>query len=129
MNEVHKRDIKRIFKNEKMKELLYPLSVSLFFYGLTLIIYPEIMNTYEVYEIVTNIVSPLIFGSIFIFLSIGMLLSYKFKIKLLLVIFSILSLSLSAMFTVSFIIADPPNTVWILTALFTYMSLTLIRRL
>lgn len=90
------------------------LSFMAILYGFTIFMRPEILETYKVYAMIREITDNHKIGIIFIILGIGKLIGIiknNKKIKK----FSVQGLLfLWLLFTISFFITPPPNTVWIL---------------
>lgn len=129
VNEKYKKEVKHILIRKEVRLILYPLSISIFLYGLWMFSFSSIMGDFKVYEFITPFVNNYQVGSIFMLLSIIMLLSFRFRKRALLFCAGIISLAIWSMFTVSFLMSPPPNTIWILSALLSFLSLLLIRRL
>lgn len=129
VNEKYKKEVKHILKIEKLRLVLYPLVVSTFLYGVWMFSFSSIMGTFKVYDFITPFVNNYQVGSIFMLLSIIMMLSFKFRKRSLFLFMCLISLAIWSMFTVSFLMSPPPNTIWILSALLSYLSFILIKRI
>ena len=128
MSEAHKAEVHKVIRSEKVKVLLYPVAFFALVYGIWISIQPTILRNYDVYRLISNIVEPYQIGGIFIALSVGMLVSYWLSNRKLLFTFTMLLMIIWSVFTVSFIISPPPNTVWLLSATWMYFSFELVRR-
>ena len=104
------------------------LSIFSIFYGIQLIRFPEISNSYQVYELIQEIVvnGPTI-GFIILLLGImkliGLIINNKHLKRI-----GLIGLMMSyAMLAISFLISTPPNTISILTgyAVYTVLSISL----
>ena len=128
MSEAHKAEVHKVIRSEKVKVLLYPVAMFSLVYGLWISIQPSILRNYDVYRLISNILEPYQIGGIFIALAVGMLVSYLLRSRKLLFTFTMLLMIIWSVFTVSFIISPPPNTVWLLSATWMYFSFELVRR-
>lgn len=128
MSDQHKQVINKVIRTEKVKVLIYPITIFAILYGLWNSIYPGILNNYQVYHLISSILEPHQVGGMFIIVPILMLIGYFLNIRKLLFLSSIALLILWSTFTVAFIISPPPNTVWLLSATWTYFSFELVRR-
>ena len=128
MSEAHKAEVHKVIRSEKVKVLLYPVAFFALVYGIWISIQPTILRNYDVYRLISNIVEPYQIGGVFIALSVGMLVSYWLSNRKLLFTFTMLLMIIWSVFTVSFIISPPPNTVWLLSATWMYFSFELVRR-
>ena len=106
---------------KKVKEHLvhyyfsYLLSLTSVAYGWKLVIHPEILQTYRVYQKIRDVFDHRFIGVFFIILgasyAIATMLDFKRIKRLLLPVFSFIW----TFFSFSFILSEPPNTVGILT--------------
>ena len=128
MSEAHKAEVHKVIRSEKVKVLLYPVAMFALVYGLWISIQPSILRNYDVYRLISNILEPYQIGGIFIALAIGMFVSYWLRSRRLLFTFTMLLMIIWSVFTVSFVISPPPNTVWLLSATWMYFSFELVRR-
>ena len=128
MNNYQKKQIHRIIEYEKIKTLLYPTIIFSFIYGFWIAIFPDILNTFSVYHYIRAIFNPWEVGGLFMVLSTGILIAFHFKWRKTLLILSNILMMLWSMFTVSFLITTPPNTVWLYAIIMTYFSFSLVRR-
>ena len=106
---------------QKIKEHLvhyyfsYLLSLTSMAYGWKLVIHPEILQTYKVYQKVRDVFDHRFIGVFFILLGVSYAIATVFDFKrikrLLLPIFSFIW----TFFSFSFIVSEPPNTVGMLT--------------
>ena len=123
-----KEIVQKVIRDEKVKVLVYPVSIFALIYGVWMFVKPEILETYKVYSMISNIVTPQQVGSVFITIAIIMLVGYKLKHRNILYISSLAILSVWSVFTFAFLFSPPPNTVWILALTWTYFSFELTRR-
>lgn len=128
VSEKQKREVRHLLNREKIRVLLYPLTIATLLYGVWLSTFPNILERYAVYNHINDFVTPWQVGISFIVLPIIIFIAFKLNYRLLLLIASLILLMLWSMFTVSFFLSPPPNTVWIFTALLAYMTFSLIRR-
>ena len=128
MSEKNKQVVNGVIRSEKVKVLLYPTALFAFIYGVWISVQPSILRNYDVYNLISNILEPYQIGGFFIGLATVILMSYWLDQRKLLFIASMLLLTLWSVFTVSFVISPPPNTVWLLSATWTYFSFELVRR-
>lgn len=128
MNNYQKKQIHKIIEYEKIKTLLYPTIIFSFIYGFWIAIFPDILNTFNVYHYIRAIFNPWEVGGLFMILSTGILISFHFKWRWTILILSNALLMLWSMFTVSFFITTPPNTVWLFALTMTFFSFSLVRR-
>ena len=106
---------------QKIKEHLvryyfsYLLSLTSMSYGWKLIIHPEILQTYRVYQKIRDVFDHRFIGVFLLLLgtsyAIATVFNFKIIKRLLLPVFSFIW----TFFSFSFILSDPPNTVGILT--------------
>ena len=106
---------------QKIKEHLvhyyfsYLLSLTSMAYGWKLVIHPEILQTYRVYQKIRDVFDHRFIGVFFILLGASYAIATIFKFKkikqILLPVFSFIW----TFFSFSFILSEPPNTVGILT--------------
>src|SRR5699024_4958873 len=93
----------------------YLLALTSMAYGWKLIIHPEILQTYKVYQKIRDVFDHRFIGVFFLLLgasyAISTMLDFKRIKRLLLPIFSFIW----TFFSFSFILSEPPNTVGILT--------------
>ena len=93
----------------------YLLSLTSMAYGWKLVIHPEILQTYKVYQKIRDVFDHRFIGVFFILLGASYAISTVFDFKrikrLLLPVFSFIW----TFFSFSFIISEPPNTVGLLT--------------
>lgn len=128
MSEKNKQVVNKVIRNEKVKVLLYPTALFAFIYGVWISIQPSILKNYDVYNLISKIVEPYQIGGVFIMLSVIIFMSYWLDQRKLLFVSSMMLLIIWSVFTVSFVISPPPNTVWLLSATWTYFSFELVRR-
>lgn len=128
LNNHQKKQIRRIIEYEKIKTLLYPTIIFTFIYGFWIAIFPNILQTYSVYHYIRAIFEPWEVGGLFMALSTGILLAFHFNWRWTILILTNALLMLWSMFTVSFLITTPPNTVWLYAIIMTYFSFSLVRR-
>lgn len=128
MNKQQKKQIHRIIEYEKIKTILYPTIIFTFIYGFWIAVFPNILLTYSVYYYIRSIFEPWEVGGLFMVLSIGILLAFHFDWRWTILILTNALLMLWSMFTVSFLITTPPNTVWLYAVIMTYFTFSLVRR-
>lgn len=107
--------MKKIKENIVYYYFSYLLALTSIVYGWKLIVHPEILQTYEVYQKVRNVFDHRFIGVFLLLLGVSYAISTMFNFKrikqILLPIFSFIW----TFFGFSFILSDPPNTVGILT--------------
>ena len=128
VDENKKMEVQEIFQNVKIESSLYPLAVASILYGIQLSVFPGILNTYSVYALIDDFVNHWEVGSLFIVLPLVMLIGFKLRWRVAMIISSTLLLMLWSLFTVAFLLSPPPNTVWIFAALMMYLTFSLTRR-
>lgn len=128
MSEQQKKEIRKILQREKLRAIIYPVATASFLYGLWLILFPGILNTYRVYSLINQVITHWQVGSIFVLLSLVTIFSFRFGHRMALLYTSVLLQMVWTMFAVSFLLSPPPNTVWIFAATMAYLSFTLCRR-
>ena len=106
---------------QKIKEHLvhyyfsYLLSLTSMSYGWKLVIHPEILQTYRVYQKIRDVFDHRFIGIFLLILGVSYMVATVFDFKkfkqILLPVFSFIW----TFFSFSFILSDPPNTVGILT--------------
>lgn len=128
MSEKNKQVVNGVIRSEKVKVLLYPTALFAFIYGVWISVQPSILRNYDVYNLISSIVEPYQIGGIFIVIATVIFMSYWLNQRKLLFIAAMILLVIWSVFTVSFVISPPPNTVWLLSASWTYFSFELVRR-
>lgn len=84
-----------------------------FLYGLQIFLFPDILNNYRVYQIVSSLFDAHFVGSLFMILGILKIVGVAFNVPMIKKI-ALISLGfLWTLFGVSFLISPPPNTIWI----------------
>lgn len=106
---------------QKIKEHLvhyyfsYLLSLTSMSYGWKLVVHPEILQAYRVYQSIRDVFDHRFIGVFLLFLGVSYAISTVFDFKrikrILLPVFSFIW----TFFSFSFILSEPPNTVGILT--------------
>lgn len=117
-----------VLKWEKLKVLIYPVAIPTFLYGLWITMFPSILETYDVYDLINEFVASWEVGSLFMASGILSFVFFKTKSRKLLMITGMVILMLWTMFAVSLISTPPPNTVWIFAATMSYISYSFVRR-
>ncbi|WP_213810595.1 hypothetical protein [Jeotgalicoccus sp. WY2] len=128
MSEKNKQVVNKVIRNEKVKVLLYPVAFFALIYGVWISVQPSILRNYDVYNLISSIVEPYQIGGLFIAIATVIFMSYWLNQRKLLFIAAMSLLVIWSVFTVSFVISPPPNTVWLLSATWTYFSFELVRR-
>ena len=128
MSERNKQVVNKVIRNEKVKVLLYPVAFFALIYGMWISVQPSILRNYDVYNLISNLVEPYQIGGLFIVIATVIFMSYWLNQRKLLFIAAMSLLVIWSVFTVSFVISPPPNTVWLLSATWTYFSFELVRR-
>lgn len=128
MSEKNKQVVNGVIRSEKVKVLLYPTALFAFIYGVWISVQPSILRNYDVYNLISSIVEPYQIGGLFIVIATVIFMSYWLNQRKLLFIAAMSLLVIWSVFTVSFVISPPPNTVWLLSATWTYFSFELVRR-
>lgn len=104
------------------------LSIFSIFYGIQLIRFPEISNSYKVYELIKEIiVDGRTIGFVILLLGVAKLVGIITNNKFLKRVGLIGLMMAYAMLAISFFISTPPNTISILTgyAVYTVLSISL----
>lgn len=104
------------------------LSVGSLIYGLQLIRYPQILTNFSVYQNIVNVFNPRYVGLVFILLGIlklvGLIFDYQ-KLKH----YSLVGFTyVWSFFSLSFLLSQPPNTVWIFALIMTVLSISISTR-
>ncbi len=99
------------------------LSVVTVLYGLQLYIHPEILRSYEVYRLIDNLFDDRFISIAFIVVGfaklIGIIGNFKYVKR-----WSLVSLTFFwTLFGVSFLLSEPPNTVWIFSLSMAFLSM------
>ena len=94
-----------------MDSLVVGLTSVLF--GMQLILYPHILQTYKIYTLIREMFDNTIIGACFIVLGLGKIISVIFNIKVLKKISIRGLLFLWLVFFIAFLATPPPNTVWV----------------
>lgn len=128
MSEKNKQVVNGVIRSEKVKVLLYPTALFAFIYGVWISVQPSILRNYDVYNLISSIVEPYQIGGLFIVIATVIFMSYWLNQRKLLFIAAMSLLVIWSVFIVSFVISPPPNTVWLLSATWTYFSFELVRR-
>ena len=101
----------RLLITLKLDSLVVSLTSILF--GMQLILYPHILQTYKVYTLIRELFDNTVIGLAFIILGLAKLIGIWFDYKLLKQ-FSIRGLLfLWLVFFMAFLVSPPPNTVWV----------------
>lgn len=90
-------------------------------YGVTIYVYPKILEEYQVYGMIRDVFDSHKIGLVFIVLGLGKLIGIATNMKWLRTISLRLLTFLWTFFLIAFIITPPPNSVWIMAALFIYL--------
>lgn len=120
--------VDEVLKWEKLKVLIYPVAIPTFLYGLWITMFPSILATYDVYNLINEFIASWEVGSLFMASGVLAFVFFKTKTRRLLMIVGIVILMLWTMFAVSFISTPPPNTVWLFAATMSYISYSFVRR-
>lgn len=88
------------------------LSIVSVLYGSMLLIYPQILQGYRVYDLIDDIFDNYFIGTVFIILGCLKLLGIWLNNKKIKHTSLILLATVWSVFSVSFLITPPPNTVW-----------------
>lgn len=88
------------------------LSIVSILYGSMLLIYPQILQGYRVYDLIDDIFDNYFIGAVFIILGCLKLLGIWINNKKIKHTSLILLATVWSVFSVSFLITPPPNTVW-----------------
>ena len=88
------------------------LSIVSVLYGSMLLIYPQILQGYRVYDLIDDIFDNYFIGTVFIILGCLKLLGIWINNKKIKHTSLILLATVWSVFSVSFLITPPPNTVW-----------------
>lgn len=99
------------------------LSLTTFFYGYQLFMHPEILESYDVYKLINNLFYQRFISLFFIILGvlklIGILGNYKYVKRWSLVMLTFVW----TLFGVSFLLSEPPNTIWIFALSMSLLSM------
>ena len=95
----------------KMDSLVVGLTSVLF--GMQLILYPHILQTYKIYTLIREMFDNTIIGTCFIVLGLGKIIGVIINNKILRKISIRGLLFLWLVFFIAFLVSPPPNTVWV----------------
>lgn len=90
-------------------------------YGATLYIYPQILEEYRVYSMIRDVVDSHKIGLVFILLGLAKLIGIATNARWLRMLALRFLTFLWTFFLMAFVITPPPNSVWIMAALFVYL--------
>jgi len=90
-------------------------------YGITLYVFPKILETYQVYGMIRDVFDSHKIGLVFIILGLAKLIGIATNKRWLRIIALRLLTFLWMFFLFAFIITPPPNSVWLMAALFLYL--------
>lgn len=125
-------EIRGLIREGKVKVVLWPVIVATFLYGFWIFKHPGILGGYDVYTHIASMTNNYVIGAVFMLIALLLsVLSFrdtgdKKNVLLLIAICALLFIWIA--FTVAFLLATPPNTVWIFSALMTYLSFEVARR-
>lgn len=99
------------------------LSLTTFFYGYQLYTHPEILTSYDVYKLLDNLFDQRFISIVFIVLGIlklvGIIVNHKYIKR-----WSLVTLTFVwTLFGVSFLLSEPPNTIWIFALSMSLLSM------
>ena len=99
------------------------LSIVTILYGWQLIVHPEILRDYQVYRLIDNLFDDRFISVLFVIVGfaklIGIIGNFKYVKR-----WSLVSLTfLWTLFGVSFLLSEPPNTVWVFALSMAFLSL------
>ena len=99
------------------------LSLTSLFYGYQLFTHPEILKSYDVYKLLDNLFDQRFISIFFIILGllklVGVIGNYKYVKRWSLVLLTFVW----TLFGVSFLLSEPPNTVWIFALSMSLLSM------
>lgn len=125
-------EIRGLIREGKVKVVLWPVIVATFPYGFWIFKHPRILEGYDVYAHIADMTNSYVIGAVFMLIALLLsVLSFrntegKRDVLLLIAICALLFIWIG--FTVAFLLATPPNTVWIFSALMAYLSFEVARR-
>lgn len=105
----------------KWDSLVLSIVTSLF--GIQLFIHPEILRTYEVYKLIDNLFDNRFISVVFVIIGLVKLIGIIFNLKIVRR-WALVSLTFFwTLFGVSFLLSEPPNTVWIFALAMAFLSM------
>lgn len=114
-----------MFKKLVLKGDSFILSVGTILYGLQLLIHPRILTTYEVYQILNGMFDERIISILFIALGLLKIIGLVYDLKKIKRISLSLMAGLWLIFSVTFILSEPPNTIWLLSLMMALFSVNI----
>lgn len=100
----------------------YLLSLGSFIYGLQLVVHPEILQTYHVYQRIRDIFDHRFIGLFFVVLGLVYAFGTIMRINRLKQFLLPLFTFIWSFFGLSFWLTEPPNTVWALSLIMALLS-------
>lgn len=92
-------------------------------YGYQIITNPVIFENYRVYQVISNVASPLLLGLVFILLGVAKLVGILTKNKCLKRYSIVVLAAMWSVFCVSFLFSALPNTIWIFSLSMTLLAI------
>lgn len=122
------KEVRHALRHEKIRVLIWYVILVPLAYGSWIIINPSILETFSVYEIVANFANSYVVGSVFVINALITMIAYFRMNRSVMLVSSGMLLTLWLMFSVSFLVSSPPNTVWIFSALMVCLTFNMVRR-
>ena len=101
------------------------LAIGSLVYGIQLVRHPEILLNFSAYQYIIELINPRLVGVIFIIISllklIGLFTNRQWLRRYSLVAFTYVW----SFFSLSFLLSEPPNTVWIFTLIMAAISVSI----
>lgn len=101
------------------------LSIGSLLYGVQLVRYPHILATYSIYQSIVELINYRYVGLIFIVLGllklIGLLFNWQRLRRISLVAFTYVW----CFFSLSFVLSQPPNSIWVFALIMTALSISI----
>lgn len=91
----------------------FVVSLTSILFGIQLILYPHILQTYKIYTLIRELFDNTVIGMAFILLGLAKLLGIVLNNKLMKQVSIRGLLFLWLVFFIAFLISPPPNTVWV----------------
>lgn len=117
-----KREIRKVLNREKLSVLIIPVVLFTLGYGFQLLLQPDILLHYAWYELIKTIIYAHAIGLLFMLLPIGIIIGYLTTDRFIMLAASGALILLWGILTLSYLIAPPPNTVWLFTSLMVYLT-------
>src|SRR5699024_3662238 len=113
VNEKAKKEVKRILIRKEVRLILYPLSISIFLYGLWMFSFSSIICNFYVNHCLTSCINLSLLNLLKMLLYYMLWIVFRLSFRELLFWLGSISLAMWLMFNVSFLMCPPMIMVWI----------------